>query len=98
MHSILNVHVIFTILILIFESLASPINQTSLLFTRRDARLANRFVRSLKNFNGQWASHGVQRIIRLNNECSNSYVSLRNYRIMADVPVNEAFTDPYSKY
>ncbi len=98
MHSVFHFggHVFFTILVLTLESLANPTNHTSVLFTRRDASLAQRFVRSLKRYNGEWASHGIQRIIRLNNECSNSYVSLRNYRIMADVPVNEAFTDPYS--
>lgn len=81
------------------QSVYSYINSRegmSVLFNRRDLNLAEKFARSLKKYNGDWAGHGIQRIIRLNSDCSNNYVSLRHFRIRADVPSNEAFNDPFT--
>jgi hypothetical protein len=69
----------------------------SIEYNKNDLVYVNHFLTQLKRSNGDWSKHGVQRIIRLASECSNSYVSLRNFRIKADVPVDEAFKDPYSK-
>ena len=55
------------------------------------------FVDKLKLLNGQFSSVGQQRIIRLNAACSKQYVSLRQTRIKADIPTDEAYKDPYSK-
>jgi len=72
--------------------------QDAIQFTQYDFNLISRFIYNLKEANGEWASHGVQRIIRLNSECSNSFVSLRRFRVRADIPLEEAFRDPYSKF
>ena len=58
--------------------------------------MITRFLNFLKDLNGDWSGHGLQRFVRLNSECSQSYVSLRNFRIKADVPVDEVFKDPYT--
>jgi hypothetical protein len=71
--------------------------QNSIQFTQYDFNLINRFIFNLKEAQGEWASHGVQRIIRLNSDCSNHFVSLRRFKIRADIPLEEAFRDPYSK-
>jgi hypothetical protein len=70
----------------------------SIEYNKNDLVYVNHFLAQLKKSNGDWSKHGVQRIIRLASECSNSYLSLRNFRIKADVPIDEAFKDPYSKY
>jgi hypothetical protein len=59
--------------------------------------LINKFISNLKQSNGDWSKNGIQRIVRLSSECSEQFVSLRNYKIKADVPLDEAFKDPYSK-
>lgn len=58
--------------------------------------MITRFLNALKDLNGDWSRHGLQRFVRLNSECSQSYVSLRNFRIKADVPADEVFKDPYT--
>lgn len=65
-------------------------------YTRNDLFLITRFLNALKDLNGEWSRHGLQRMVRFNSECSQSYVSLRNFRIKADVPVDEVFKDPYA--
>jgi hypothetical protein len=70
--------------------------QNAIQFTQYDFNLISRFIFNLKEAQGEWAPHGVQRIIRLNSECSSSFVSLRRFRIRADIPLEEAFRDPYS--
>jgi hypothetical protein len=66
-------------------------------FSSADLLLINKFIHNLKQSNGEWSKSGIQRIIRLSSECSRQFVALRNYKIKADVPLDEAFKDPYSK-
>ncbi|CAF0831203.1 unnamed protein product [Brachionus calyciflorus] len=73
------------------------INPIHIEYTRNDLYLITRFLNALKDLNGDWSKHGLQHIIRLNSECSQSYVSLRSFRIKADVPIDEAFKDPYTQ-
>lgn len=61
-----------------------------------DLTTINQFVSTLKQLDGDWSRHGLQRLVRLNSACSNSYVTLRNSHIKAEVPYEEAFNDPYS--
>ena len=76
----------------------SMTNSNSVLFSRNDNILVHNFLRNLKKLRGDWSHNGIQRLIRLNSECSHKYVSLRNSNIKADIPIYEAFKDPYSKY
>lgn len=71
------------------------INQN--LFSKSDLNLVETFIQHLKTLRGDWSKNGIQRLIRLNSECSSKYVSLRNLNIKADIPIYEAFKDPYSK-
>ena len=73
-------------------------NKIQIEYTLHDMKLIDSFLINLKNLNGDWSKHGLQRIIRLNSECSNEYLSLRHSRIRADVPYDEAFRDPYSNF
>ena len=66
-------------------------------YSAQDLHLIEKFVDKLKELNGQFSSVGQQRIIRLSAACSKHYVSLRQTRIKADIPIDEAFRDPYSK-
>ena len=66
-------------------------------YFQNDLYIIDNFVLHMKKLNGNWSKDGIQRIIRLKSECSQQYVSLRNYRIRANVPIDEAFYDPYSK-
>lgn len=68
------------------------------LYSKSDHLLVQTFIRTLKSLRGDWTKNGIQRLIRLNSECSNKYISLRNLNIKADIPIYEAFKDPYSKY
>ena len=67
-------------------------------YTTHDSHLIETFVDKLKELNGQFSTIGQQRIIRLNAACSKQYVSLRQTRIKADIPVDEAYKDPYSEF
>lgn len=73
-------------------------NQLDNLYSKQDNLLVHSFVKTLKKLNGDWSRNGLQRVIRLNSECSNKYISLRSANIRADIPMSEAFKDPYSKY
>ena len=73
-------------------------NVNDIYFNPNDLELIEMFIKHLKHLNGDWSKHGLQRIIRLNSACSHNYVSLRNSRIKADVPIDETFKDPYSEY
>jgi hypothetical protein len=87
---------IFYLFILCFDLTASTFLPL-IDYSRNDAILIDHFINVLKKNNGDWSKHGIQRIIRLNSECSHNYISLRNNGIRADVPIDEAFKDPYSK-
>jgi hypothetical protein len=65
-------------------------------FSPSDLTKIKQFVNHLKQNNGDWSKNGLQRIVRLNSECSRNYLSLRNFKVKADVPVDEAFKDPFS--
>ncbi len=65
-------------------------------YSKSDNLLVHTFIRTLKSMRGDWSKNGIQRLIRLNSECSNKYITLRNLNIKADIPIYEAFKDPYS--
>jgi hypothetical protein len=67
-------------------------------YTTHESHLIEKFVQKLKELNGQFSTVGQQRIIRLNAACSKQYVSLRQTRIKADIPADEAYKDPYSEF
>ena len=71
-------------------------NYKNINYNQNDLAMVNHFIGLLKQANGDWSKHGIQRIIRLHSECSRNYVSIRNFKIKADVPIDEAFKDPYS--
>lgn len=79
------------------RDLVIKLNDNSL-YSKSDHLLVQTFIRTLKSLRGDWSKNGIQRLIRLNSECSNKYISLRNLNIKADIPIYEAFKDPYSKY
>lgn len=60
--------------------------------------LIENFIINLKKLNGDWSNNGIQRVVRLDSLCSQKFVSLRSYKIKADVPMDEAFKDPYSNF
>lgn len=65
-------------------------------FSQRDSYLAESFALNMIKLNGDWSKNGIQRIVRLRSESSHNYLTLRNYKIRANVPLDEAFHDPYT--
>ena len=67
-------------------------------YSQKDTFLIQSFILNLKKLNGNWSKNGIQRIVRLRSECSQQFVSLRNQKIKANIPLDEAFEDPYSNF
>jgi len=65
-------------------------------FSKKDEYFIQNFVMKIKILNGDWSKNGIQRLVRIKSECSHKYITLRNNRIRANVPFEEAFFDQNS--
>ncbi len=83
-----------------FQAIKNTQTQTGLdaniFYTPHDTKLIHNFLLELKRLNGEWSKVGIQRVIRLNAACTRNYVTLRKTVVKADIPLDEAFKDPYS--